>query len=147
MKLLPLFLFAAASLWAADPIIGKWVLDVRASTIPAGETGRTEIYEEVPGGKIRFTALIERGAQPAAAGTPREFPATGGVLDCGKCEDGRMTVETSLGPGEWLATQLRDGKQYAALRKKVEGNVMRQVGRRVEADGKVAEYVLIYHRQ
>jgi hypothetical protein len=33
------------------------------------------------------------------------------------------------------------------LRKKVEGNVMRQVGRRVEADGKVAEYVLIYHRQ
>lgn len=147
MRLLYLFFLAAASLWAADPIIGKWVLDVSASKIPAGETGRTEIYEEASGGKIRLTVSVTRVGQPATKGTPRDFPATGGMLECTACTPGRLQVETHIGPGEWRVTSMQDGKQYATMHKKVDRNVMLQIGRVIEADGRVTENLFVYRRQ
>jgi hypothetical protein len=138
--------------WAADPIIGTWKLNLAESKFPATEVmpkERTEVYRELDVDLIEFTATgIE------ANGSPISFKATwpqqGGtvnILQGGNEET--SYVETLIEPGNWYVTVLQNGKQIGVIHKTFskDGKRMRQTYRSTDAQGNPFERLSLYDRQ
>ena len=100
------------SLWAADPIIGTWVLsstktaeyEKSLNLTPADPStfrwsSRTEAYKELKSGLIEMTLTIigTDGSTEAAKVT---WPAQGGIAEQ-ESSEGILIVETLVAPGEW----------------------------------------------
>ena len=141
----------ATSARAADPIIGNWKVDLRAST----EAGppleeHTESYRELASGEIEF--VITRIAKDGKKSTARfTWPAEGGVAQdpAGALGKGSSVVETLLGPGDWLATFMVNGKQTATIHKVIspDGKTMTQAGKLIDPQGRSQTENLVFHRQ
>lgn len=140
-------------LWAADPIIGTWKLNVSKSKYPPGENPpkeQSETYREKEGGRIE---LIWEAVQ--ADGTKELFkatwPAEGGAVSIseGQANPGRSYVETLLKPGEWYVTVLQDGKQIAFMHKVISknGKAMTQKETFIGEDGIRKEIVRMHEKQ
>jgi hypothetical protein len=127
-------LFAlAGSLWAADPIIGTWKLNLSESKTDASKKEHTEVYRALDSGQIELTLTINylNGSQAVWKYT---WPAQGGVakpVQRPPREGDILEVETLISPGEWILTRMRDGKQYNYVHKTVskDGKTMRQTTR------------------
>ena len=129
MLLLTVFALAG-SLWAADPIIGTWKLNISESKADASIKEHVEIYRELDSGQIELTLTINysNGFQaiwkytwPAQGGVAKRFqgpPREGNILE----------IETLISPGEWILTRMQDGKQYNSIYKIIskDGKTMRQ---------------------
>jgi hypothetical protein len=138
--------------WAADPIIGTWKLNLAESKFPATEVmpkERTEFYREIDADLIEFEATgIE------ANGSPISFKATwpqqGGTVDIlqGGNEE-TSYIETLIEPGDWYVTVLQNGKQVGVIHKTFskDGKKMRQTYTSTDAQGHPFERLSLYDRQ
>ena len=137
---------------AADPITGNWKLDFRASMSVVGPSLKehTESYRELASGEIEF--VITRIAEDGTKSTMRfTWPAGGGAAQdpAGALGKGNSVVETLLGPGDWLATFMDNGKQRATIHKVIspDGKTMTQTGKFIDPEGRSQTETLVFHRQ
>jgi hypothetical protein len=121
----------AGSLWAADPIIGTWKLNIEKSkgSQPAQSSAsqpaadpikeQIEVYRELDSGQIELT-LTRTMADGTSSASRLTWPTLGGAVTFLRGEPrGRTLVETLIAPGEWYVTYMRDGKQYLIVHKAV----------------------------
>ena len=118
--LLIVILSLPTTLWAADPIIGTWELNIAESKLsPLFPTikSQKEVYQELDSGQIKMTLTrtLSDGKIEISTGI---WPSQGGIIEGGSIE-GELLVETLVAPGEWYVTRMRDGKQYGLMHKVV----------------------------
>jgi hypothetical protein len=150
----------AGSLWAADPIIGKWKLNVSKSTYSQvylslqkrqapkeGGGEGFEVYREIAGNQLELTRSIVRQDGSGGSGI-YTCPLQGGVVMVPKDYPDAI-VETFVAPGEWYATFLRDGIQRFVIHKVVskDGKTLTQTTTGVAPDGKFFEQIEVYDKQ
>jgi hypothetical protein len=138
---------------ARDPIIGAWTLNLAQSKFPPGMPGmpkaQTEVYRESSPARIElaFSRVLVDGS---AMNLTIVWPASGGAVQYvqGTPTPGETLVETRLAPGDWLVTYMREGAQYATMRKVVsaDGRTLRQTYTTV-LQGKPIEIVAVMDRQ
>ena len=123
-----------SSLWAADPIIGTWKLNVEKSKMLDEARGAlkssikeiTNIYSETDSGLIEL-----RTKRVFVDGTSDSdliiFPVQGGEAKSHIFQDISM-FEIILAPGEWCGVYIQDGKQILTRHKvtSVDGNTLKQ---------------------
>jgi hypothetical protein len=119
-------------LFAADPIIGTWKLNVaKSKTLPNEEPVKelTETYREIDRNLIAFTyeAIQTDGTKSLYTAT---WPAEGGAVTApeGMLPQGGTYVETLMVPGNWYVTVMQDGKQITSVHKVIsnDGQMMTQ---------------------
>jgi hypothetical protein len=141
-----------STVWAADPIIGTWKLNLAESKFPPTEVmpkERTEVYRELGVDQMEFTAT---GVE--ANGSPISFKATwpqqGGTVDILQGSDEKTSyIETLIEPGNWYVTVLQNGKQTGVIHKTFseDGKRMRQTYRGTDAQGNPFERLSVYDRE
>jgi len=163
MRKAMLFLAAfacAGSLWAADPIIGTWKLNIEKtlernsgkSQIPELAVNpikeQTEVYRDLDSERIEIT-LTRTSTDGTSSVSKLVWPAQGGAVTFLQGDPrGRSLVETLIAPGEWYVTYLREGKQILTLHKAVskDGKTLVQTFKGVFS-GTPAEIVTVFDRQ
>jgi len=136
---------------AADPITGVWKLDVRSSKfVQRPPKEESETYKELASGDIEM--VLTRTQKDGASTTIRlTWPAQGGAVHdpTGALPKGETITEALLGPGDWLAVFLKDGKQQTAMHKVIsrDGKTMVQTFKTVNPEGQPGEQVQVLHRQ
>jgi hypothetical protein len=140
------------SLWAADPIIGKWKMNVAKSKFSPMEKAPkefTEVYREIDGNLIELTTnLIE--SDGSSSPEKFTFPAQGGINKfLTPIEEGRFEIETLIAPGEWRMTSMLNGKQMRTMHKVIskDGKTMRHIVTLTDAQGKTTEALYVFDRQ
>ena len=137
------------SLWAADPIIGTWKLNVDKSKGSPDATSKrttlptTVVYREVEGNLIEMS-------DGSPASDKWTWPSQGGVASRKPpLAENMLYVETLIEPGHWYVTIMRDGKQTGSYHKIVDkdGKTLRQTLKYLLPDGKLLEVLMIYDRQ
>jgi len=143
----------ADSLWAADPIIGKWKLNIAKSTFQEGDTipkESTETYREVNGQIERTWTYIEADGS-LELGDPLTWPREGGVVKApaGLLPKGLSYVQTLIEPAEWVVTVLQDGRQVSVMHKitSKDGKTLRITGKGIDDKGKSFETLGWFDRQ
>jgi hypothetical protein len=141
-----------STVWAADPIIGTWKLNLGESKFPPTELmpkERTEVYRDLGVNQMEFTAT---GTE--ANGSPISFKATwpvqGGTVDILQGGDEKTSyIETLIEPGNWYVTVLQNGKQTGVIHKTFseDGKRMRQTYRGTDAQGNPFERLSVYDRE
>ena len=118
----------AGSLWAADPIIGTWKLDIDKSKQPKSwndDKSLTEAYREIDSNRIELTRDGIRSDGSAIDGK-YIWSQQGGAVQ-GRYLDFDL-VQLLIEPGEWYVLFLRDGEQVFFIHKKIseDGKTMHQ---------------------
>lgn len=153
MLLLTVFALAGL-LWAADPIIGTWKLNIAKSTFasnaPPPPKEQSETYRYLSTGEIELTykSIEKDGSSVLLVFT---WPAQGGavkIIKKGDIPKNVSWIETLIA-GEWYATQMQDGKQSYTRHKIIskDGKILRQSFRSTDAHGKHFENILVFDRQ
>ena len=144
-------LFLPSTLWAADPIIGTWKLNLEKSKLPSTQTApkeQTETYRELPDGQIELTwkNISKDGSSTLLVET---YPIQGGVAKVLKGDSPYSFVQTRISQDEWLVTYLLDGKQVITRHKKIskDGKTIRHSIKGLDNDGQPFEALLILERQ
>ena len=139
------------SLWAADPIVGTWKLNVAKSQMPLADTAlkdQTEIYRELAGGEVEltFTRTLANGSSEASKFT---WPAQGGAAKIleGNYPEGSSFVEIAIKPGEWYVAYMLNGQQLGIMHKVIIKDTMRETIRGSDPQGKPIEYFLVLDRK
>lgn len=139
----------AASLLAADPIIGTWKLNVdKSKGSPAATSKRTTlpttaVYREVDGNLIEMSD----GSPTSDKWT---WPSQGGVVSRKPpLAENMLYVETLIEPGHWYVTIMRDGKQIGSYQKIVDkdGKTLRQTLKYLLPEAKLLEVLMMYDKQ
>ena len=136
---------------AADPINGTWKLDLRSSKfVQPSPKEQIEKYTELASGEIEMI-LTRTQANGASTNTRLTWPAQGGVVldPAGALPKSETITEVLLGPGDWLAIFLSDGKQLTAMHKVIsrDGKTMTQTIKTVDSQGRPVEQIQVLHRQ
>jgi hypothetical protein len=152
-----LLLFAViglgGSLWAADPIIGTWKLNMDKSTgsqpAAAPMKEQIEVYRELDSGQIEYSST-RIGADGSTSLFKSSFPKQGGtatVLQGGT--EGISYVNTLIEPGNWFLTVMVNGRQVGVIHKTFskDGNIMIQKLKGVGAKGKYSEGESLFDKQ
>ena len=138
-------------LWAADPIIGTWKLNVSKSKIRPSNTAPnelTEIYREIEDGKIEYSREVTH-IDGTANSSKWTFPRQGGV---GKRlyppPNDNLYVDTLVEPGNWYLTVLVKGVQATVVHKTIskDGKTMTQTLMGLDAQDKPVEF-MVFERQ
>ena len=140
-----------SSLWAADPIIGTWKLNLEKSKLPSNDTPpkeMTETYRELSDDQIELT-WKNIGRDGSSDLTVMTYPVQGGAAKIQKGDDPNFFVQTRLEQDEWLVTYLRDGKQVLTRHKKIsnDGKILRQTLKGFNDEGEPFEVLLVFDKQ
>jgi hypothetical protein len=120
------------SLWASDPIIGKWKTNLEKSSFPADQQRikeDTNTYREIGGDLIELSikTINPDGSLYTALWT---WPKQGGYAKVlsRTLEEGIVYVQTLIEPGHWCVNIMKDGMQIARYHKVVskDGKTMKQ---------------------
>jgi hypothetical protein len=146
-------LILATAVFAADPIIGSWKLNIAKSTFasnaPPAPKEQTEAYRYLNTGEIELTykSIEKDGTSQFLVLT---WPAQGGTVKIikGDIPKSIAWIETLIA-GEWYVTQLQDGKQAYTRHKIIskDGKILRQSFRSTDVQGKPYENILVFNRQ
>ncbi len=141
----------AGSLWAADPIVGTWKLNIAKSKFLATDSvpkEQTLVIREV--GTEQFEMSIT-GVQ--ADGKPMSAKAThpqqGGVVSGMSLPESYMVIQTVIGPGNVCTTFLQNGKQVRLHHNLVskDGKTMTQAVRLLDTKGQPVDAVGYWEKQ
>jgi hypothetical protein len=139
-------------LWAADPIVGTWKLNVAKSKAPPAEMPkeRIEIYREINAGLMEYAGSETKADGFAITGT-YTWPRQGGMtkLLSPNPLQKEIIFETLIEPGNWCASFLENGSQTGIILKTIskDGKTMRQIFRFPDANGKMTEGIFVFERQ
>jgi hypothetical protein len=142
----------AASLWAADPIIGTWKLNVAKSKFAPGQSipkEQTDVCRELNANLIEC-ASTGINADGSAIALTVSWPRQGGIVKIQPpTPDMFSYVETLVKPGEWYVTFMMNGVQIQLMHKVVskDGKTGRVTTTGVGLDGKPYETVAVSDRQ
>ena len=159
MLLLTVFSLAG-SLWAADPIIGTWKLNIAKSKSRTGgdvtAKERTDVYREIEGNQIEWTRTETR-ADGSLSSSRLIWPQQGGIVTLilpgkepvTKTPDGESMIETLIEPGKWYVTRLRDARQRSVYHKIVssDGKTLSVIVKGHDEQGKPYESLTVYDKQ
>ena len=118
--LLIIILSLPNTLWAADPIIGTWKLNIEKSKTnrPADEQNLKEeinIYSEIEGDMMELsaTAILKDGSSDSSKWT---WPREGGIAKCisRTIPEELLYVEILLETGHWYVSIISYGRQIAS---------------------------------
>jgi hypothetical protein len=140
-----------SSLWAADPLIGTWILNIDRSKFPPNFPSipkeQTETYRELSNDQIELTYQnVEKdGSSTLLVET---YPIQGGMAKVQKGDSPYSFVQTRIGQDEWLVTYLRDGKQVGTRHKNIskDGNTLSQTIS-FNDEGMKFELLLVFDKQ
>ena len=148
------FFGLAGSLWAADPIIGTWNLNLAKSSPSTDDQDpkeRTEVYREVDDDLIELVLgnTLMDGSSTSSKWT---WPKQGGFVNRHLPEplpEGRAYVVTLVEPGHWYVTIVRNGKQVGLYHKTIstDGKTMGQTFKGLDDQGKPFEVVMVFDKQ
>jgi hypothetical protein len=150
---LGLAMVTASAAVTEDPIVGTWKLDVRKSKLVQSlspPTAQTEIYRELPSGRIELelTKIDEHGTSDSMTLT---WSAGGGIVQDlrSSLPKGLTVIETRLEPGDWYVTFLMDGTQFMTMHKVIshDKKVMRQTVKGLDPHGHYVEQIQVLYRQ
>lgn len=144
----------ASSLWAADPIIGTWKLNIAKSKIPLSQTAPkeiTDVYKETADNQMELTRT---GIQTdgAAIFSKWTWPREGGIAER-KAPDPLPKeisyIELLLDPGSWYVTILQNGKQNTVMQKVISknGKILRITIKSKDAQGKSEEQLHFFEKR
>jgi hypothetical protein len=142
----------AGSLWAADPIIGTWKLNISKSKFSPivlamknqpSPKEETEVYREVDTDLIEFsdgTPTSDKWTWSRQGGVAKRQPPL---------SKERSYVETLIEPGHWYVTVMENGKQIGTIHKTIskDRKTMRQTLKGVDPNGKPFEQIQVFDRQ
>ncbi len=142
------------SLWAADPIIGTWKLNVEQSKIAPSNTApkaATDVYKETGKDQIEFTRTGTQ-VDGAAIFSKWTWPRIGGTAERLSPEPLPKEIayiELLVDPGYWFVTILQNGKQNSLMQKTIskDGKTMRIRIKSLDAQGNVVEELNVFDRQ
>jgi len=140
------------SLWAADPSVGTWKLNIAKSKFAPGEKVTpkegTIAVRELAGGEfeLTFSETMTDGSKIQEKGT---WPRIGGVLKSQPASADGTAIVTMIGPGEWYCTSLQNGKQTEVLHSAIskDGKTMQIKMKGTDAQGKSTESVSTWDKQ
>ena len=138
-------------LWAADPIIGTWKLNVEKSSGTEGMDSPAKeiiwVYRETDSGLIEIDQkrVFMDNTSDSSVST---FPAQGGAHLLQDIE-GMFLIEVYLGPGEWCGVYIQDGKQVVTRHKVVsdDGKTLTQTLRAIDDGDGPVEIIQVFERQ
>ena len=139
----------AGSLWAADPTVGTWKLNIEDSKFQStAQPPKEQVVEkrELDSSQFELTITgINADGSPISA--KMTHSQQGGIVS--GSPEGVMVVLTVVAPGETLTTFLQDGKQVQLHRNIVskDGKTMRQIIKGMDDQGKPYEEIMVYDRQ
>lgn len=135
----------AGSLWAADPLIGTWILNSAKSKFPPNTEfamkEQTLVVSESEGNiEFRF-----RGTQMDGSAQSSKYTRAkegGEVKREPPPQEGRSFVDTVINPGEWYVTVVENGKQIGVYHWIVskDGKTISETAEGINSDGRVAVY-------
>jgi hypothetical protein len=140
-----------SSLWAADPLIGTWMLNIDRSKFPPNFPSipkeQTETYRELSNDQIELTYqnVDQDGSSSLLIET---YSMQGGIAKVQKGDSPYSFVQTRIAQDEWIVTYLRDGKQVGTRHKKIskDGNTLRQTIS-FNDEGMKFELLLVFDKQ
>ena len=139
------------SLWAADPWVGTWKLNVAKSkftpVMPAPKEEIVVIHEIGNQLELIFSCKQTDGSPISYKGTR---PAQGGTVDIQPPPPGGQSfIEVVIEPGNWCLVALRDGKQvyldHSVVSKDGKKGISTIKG--LDANGKPYEGLMIWEKQ
>ena len=155
-KLTPLLvvLGLAGSLWATDPMLGKWKLNLAQSKFSPGyPTPKQEmVVSEAVGDQIKLTitGTAANGSPISLKGT---YPSQGGIARAAEggppLPAGVTIVFTAVAPGNVYETFLKDGKQirFNHLVVSKDGKVKQETMKGISDGGKPVDELLVWEKQ
>ena len=140
-----------SSLWAADPLIGTWILNIDRSKFPPNFPSipkeQTETYRELSNDQIELTYqnVDQDGSSSLLIET---YSMQGGIAKVQKGDSPYSFAQTRIAQDEWIVTYLRDGKQVGTRHKKIskDGNTLRQTIS-FNDEGMKFELLLVFDKQ
>ncbi|NLD35897.1 MAG: hypothetical protein GX654_03425 [Desulfatiglans sp.] len=141
------------TLWAADPIIGTWKLNIAKSVLPADQKNIKEdinIYRDIEGDlmELAISTVFEDGSTDSGKWT---WPREGGVAKClsKTLPAGLLYVEGYVEPGHWFAVITQNGNQVGLYHKIIskDGKTMTQTFKGVDEQGKSLNIMKIMEKQ
>jgi hypothetical protein len=142
----------AGSLWAADPSLGTWKLNIAKSKLGASAEG------QMKEGTIVVRSLGTADFELTLTGTEADgtktsikvvWPQQGGMLKSSDAESGASSVVTMIAPGEWYTTSMQNGKQTQLIHSSIskDGKTMHLSIKNIDAQGKAAENLSVWDKQ
>jgi hypothetical protein len=141
----------AGSLWAADPNVGTWKLNLaKSKLLPSTQAPvkeETIVVREI-GDQFEITIAGTRtdGSTISSKGTN---PKQGGVTQGAAIPKDFMVMVTMISPNEWYNTYLQNGKQirvgHFVISK--DGKTMTDTGKGFDDKGKPVESLAVFDKQ
>ena len=140
------------SLLAADPTIGKWKLNIEKSKFSPTEPAPKESTLTKRGLDANQYEIVITGTHTDGSKISMKFthPQQGGIeKDLSPGPEDEMFVVTIMGPGEFIETGLRKGKQFIVYHSVVskDGKEMRVKVIGTDAKGKPYEGLEVWEKQ
>jgi hypothetical protein len=140
-------------LWAADPSVGTWKLNLAKSKIsPSAEALPKEamiVVRELGANEFEL-ALSMTPANGSQISEKLTWPQKGGLLKSSAAPtQGQSSVVTMIAPGEWYTTTMQDGKQAELLHSVIskDGKTMSVTIKATDAKGKPYEELEVFDKQ
>jgi len=139
----------AGSLWAADPDVGTWKLNVAQSKFSPNSPAPKEetLVVAVAGGQkeLTVTGTAANGSPISAKYT---FPLEGGAVKP-VLAGYDAAIVTVVSPSDFYATTLKDGKQRLFLQVVIskDGKTKRETIRGKDAQGKPVDELEVFDKQ
>jgi hypothetical protein len=155
--LLLAFFGLVSSLWAADPIIGTWNLNIAKSKFSSAKhpmldltapKEQTEVYRALDSGQVELT-WKNTASDGSTATLVFTYPLQGGAVKVEPSDTPITWVQVRIAEREWYATYLYEGKQLMTRHKVIseDGKTMRQTLRGIDDAGKLFEVQLVLDKQ
>jgi hypothetical protein len=140
------------SLWAADPMVGTWKLNLAKSKFAPGQQANvkemTVVVREI--GSDLETAFSGNGADGSPISYKFTMPKQGGVLGSGQAPaEGTFVVITVIKPGDMYGTSLENGKQVQVTHTFVseDGKTMNRMLKSMDDKGQSIEVMEVWDKQ
>ena len=138
------------TIWAADPTLGTWKLNIAKSKLTPSEAqikeltwAKREIGDQF---EIIFTGI---GTDGETFTYKIMAPIKGGVCQSDVVAKDGMMVTTVISSGEWYVTSLLNGKQvgegHYVLSK--DGKTINRTSKAIDAQGNLNETLMVFDKQ
>ena len=146
-RLAALMIVSGMALFAADPVIGTWVLDVKKSVFQPGPSPRsqTRVYRESADGITATVVTVSVGGKATTVEYPVDYDGQAHPVSGSPDIDGIKMTKMSNGRSE--STLMHAGKVLAKAVREVSGGTLTITYEGTAPDGGAIKNISRYDRQ